>query len=200
MKTPLILASSSPFRQQILKKLNLPFSSFSPDVDESHIKDESPQALVARLSVMKAKAADGTFSEGLVIGSDQVAVHEGKILGKPHTKENAIKQLQSFSGNKVRFLTGLCLYDIATNRHEVIVEPFDVHFKELNLAQIEAYCDAETPYQCAGSFKSEGLGICLFEKLEGSDPNTLIGLPLIRLNALLARFGVDVLLSQQKVL
>jgi MAF protein len=198
MKTPLILASSSPFRQQILKKFNLPFSSFSPDVDESHLSNETPEDLVARLSVLKAKAANDKFEEGLVIGSDQVAVHDGKILGKPHTKENAIEQLQSFSGNKVSFITGLCLYDIATNRHEVIVEPFNVHFNQLSLSQIEAYCDAETPYQCAGSFKSEGLGICLFEKLEGSDPNSLIGLPLIRLNELLARFNVDVLLSQQK--
>ena len=123
MKTPLILASSSPFRQQILKKLNLPFSSFSPDVDESHLCNESPEDLVARLSLLKAKSAHDNFCEGLVIGSDQVAVHDGKILGKPHTKENAIKQLQSFSGNKVRFLTGLCLYDMATDRHEIIVEP-----------------------------------------------------------------------------
>ena len=198
MKTPLILASSSPFRQQILKKLNLPFSSFSPDVDESHLCDESPDELVSRLSLLKAKAANDNFKDGLVIGSDQVAVHDGKILGKPHTKENAIKQLQSFSGNKVRFLTGLCLYDIATDRQEIIVEPFNVHFKKLTRAQIEAYCDAETPYQCAGSFKSEGLGICLFEKLEGSDPNSLIGLPLIRLTELLTRFNVDVLLSQKK--
>jgi MAF protein len=198
MKTSLILASSSPFRQQILKKLNLPFSSFSPDVDESHLSGESPAELVARLSILKAKAADKKFCDGLVIGSDQVAVHDGKILGKPHTKENAIKQLKSFSGNKVSFLTGLCLYDIATNRHEVIVEPFNVHFKKLTLEQVESYCDAETPYQCAGSFKSEGLGICLFDKLEGSDPNSLIGLPLIKLTELLACFDVDVLLSQKK--
>lgn len=199
MKTPLILASSSPFRQSILKKINLPFSCFSPDVDESALDNELPNDLVARLSVKKAKAAEQHFSEGIAIGSDQVAVHNGQILGKPHTKENAMAQLSSFSGQAVQFLTGMCLFDIASKEHKVIVEPFTVHFKTLTAEQIEAYCDAETPYNCAGSFKSEGLGICLFDRLEGDDPNSLIGLPLIRLNELLSHFGIDVLLEQQNL-
>ncbi|CAM3969570.1 Maf family protein [Pseudoalteromonas byunsanensis] len=198
MKIPLILASSSPFRQSILKKLNLPFNSFSPDIDESPIGDESAEQLVLRLSELKAKSAQLHFKKGLVIGSDQVALHNNMILGKPHNRENAIKQLCRFSGDKVTFLTGLCLYDIESDKATTIVEPFHVHFKILTKAQIEAYCDAEEPYQCAGSFKSEGLGICLFEKLEGDDPNSLIGLPLIRLNQLFAEHGFDVLSLQPK--
>jgi MAF protein len=196
MKTPLILASSSPFRQQILKKLNLPFESFSPNVDESALPNETPEQLVYRLSELKAKSADQFFSKGLVIGSDQVAVYNNTILGKPHTKKNAVEQLTRFSGNKVTFLTGLSLYDIESDCVTTIVEPFYVHFRTLTQTQIEAYCDAEKPYQCAGSFKSEGLGICLFEKLEGDDPNSLIGLPLIKLTKLLAERGLDVLNAQ----
>ena len=196
MHHPLILASSSPFRQSLLQKFNLPFSTFSPDVDETPHPEETPQALVARLSELKARAATHHFSQGLVIGSDQVAIFEQQILGKPHNKENAIKQLSLFSGNTVTFLTGLCVYDIQSNQTKTLIEPFNVTFKTLTQAQISAYCDAEQPYNCAGSFKSEGLGICLFEKLSGDDPNSLIGLPLIKLNQLLAEFDLDVLSNQ----
>ena len=196
MKPTLILASSSPFRQQLLTKFNLPFQSFSPDIDESPIAAETPERLVARLSEQKARVAKQHYSEGLVIGSDQVAVFNDTILGKPHTKENAIKQLSSFSGHIVTFLTGLSVFDIQSDKSITTVVPFDVTFKALTLEQINAYCDAEQPYNCAGSFKSEGLGICLFEKLSGDDPNTLIGLPLITLTKVLAEFGVDVLALQ----
>ena len=196
MKPTLILASSSPFRQQLLTKFNLPFQSFSPDIDESPIAAETPEQLVARLSEQKARVAKQHYSEGLVIGSDQVAVFNDTILGKPHTKENAIKQLSSFSGHTVTFLTGLSVFDIQSDKSITTVVPFDVTFKTLTLEQINAYCDAEQPYNCAGSFKSEGLGICLFEKLSGDDPNTLIGLPLITLTKVLAEFGVDVLALQ----
>ncbi|MDP2634782.1 MULTISPECIES: nucleoside triphosphate pyrophosphatase [unclassified Pseudoalteromonas] len=196
MRHSLILASSSPFRQSLLQKFNLPFASFSPDVDETPIPNESPRQLVMRLSVLKARAAQGRFNEGLVIGSDQVAVFNGQILGKPHNKENAIKQLSLFSANTVTFLTGLTVYDISKDTLQTIVEPFEVTFRTLTSAQISAYCDAEQPYNCAGSFKSEGLGICLFEKLSGDDPNSLIGLPLIKLSQLLAEFGLDVLDNQ----
>ena len=197
MQHSLILASSSPFRQSLLQKFNLPFSTFSPDVDETPHPEETPHELVARLSELKARAANQHFNQGLVIGSDQVAVFDGQILGKPHNKENAIKQLSLFSGNTVTFLTGLCVYDIQSNTIETVVESFEVTFKHLSLEQISAYCDAEQPYNCAGSFKSEGLGICLFEKLSGDDPNTLIGLPLIALNNLLMKFSVDVLTLQK---
>ncbi len=196
MKHSLILASSSPFRQSLLKKFNLPFQTFSPDIDESVHENESPAQLVARLSELKAREATRHFNQGLVIGSDQVAVFNEQILGKPHTKENAIKQLSLFSAQTVTFLTGLCVYDIASNHAKTIIEPFDVTFKQLNQSQISAYCDAEQPYNCAGSFKSEGLGICLFEKLSGDDPNSLIGLPLIKLSQLLGEFGLDVLDNQ----
>lgn len=196
MKPTLILASSSPFRQQLLTKFNLPFQSFSPDIDESPIAAETPEQLVARLSEQKARVAKQHYSEGLVIGSDQVAVFNDTILGKPHTKENAIKQLSSFSGHTVTFLTGLSVFDIQSDKAITTVVPFDVTFKALTLEQINAYCDAEQPYNCAGSFKSEGLGICLFEKLSGDDPNTLIGLPLITLTKVLAELDVDVLTLQ----
>ncbi|WP_149982367.1 Maf family protein [Pseudoalteromonas rhizosphaerae] len=196
MQHPLILASSSPFRQSLLQKFNLPFDSFSPDIDESALPDEAPVELVKRLSELKARAATTLFKQGLVIGSDQVAVFEQQILGKPHNKENAIKQLSLFSGNTVTFLTGLCVYDIQSNKTKTLVEPFNVTFRTLTQAQITAYCDAEQPYNCAGSFKSEGLGICLFEKLSGDDPNSLIGLPLIKLSQLLTEFDLDVLSNQ----
>ncbi|MFK3859541.1 Maf family protein [Pseudoalteromonas rhizosphaerae] len=196
MQHPLILASSSPFRQSLLQKFNLPFDSFSPDIDESALPNEAPVELVKRLSELKARAATTLFKQGLVIGSDQVAVFEQQILGKPHNKENAIKQLSLFSGNTVTFLTGLCVYDIQSNKTKTLVEPFHVTFRTLTQAQISAYCDAEQPYNCAGSFKSEGLGICLFEKLSGDDPNSLIGLPLIKLSQLLTEFDLDVLSNQ----
>lgn len=196
MKIPLILASSSQFRQSILKKINLPFSSFSPEIDESPQLGETAQQLVQRLAEQKAKTAHSRYSKGLVIGSDQVALHRGEILGKPYNKENAVAQLTAFSGDCVTFLTGLCLYDIESQTLSSVVEPFKVHFRDLSRAQISAYCDAEQPYHCAGSFKSEGLGICLFEKLEGEDPNSLIGLPLIQLTKMLAHHGIDVLTAQ----
>ncbi|MDN3377683.1 MULTISPECIES: Maf family protein [unclassified Pseudoalteromonas] len=196
MQHSLILASSSPFRQSLLQKFNLPFASFSPDVDETPIANESSSQLVMRLSALKAQAAKGQFDNGLVIGSDQVAVFNDQILGKPHNKENAIKQLSLFSANTVTFLTGLTVYDLNTDRSKTIVEPFEVTFRTLTSAQISAYCDAEQPYNCAGSFKSEGLGICLFEKLSGDDPNSLIGLPLIKLSQMLTEFGLDVLDNQ----
>ncbi|CCQ12187.1 FIG146278: Maf/YceF/YhdE family protein [Pseudoalteromonas luteoviolacea B = ATCC 29581] len=196
MKTKLILASSSPFRQSILEKFAINFESFSPNVDESRLSSESPAQLVARLSELKAKAAHGMYPSGLVIGSDQVAVFKDEILGKPHTIENAVAQLSKFSGNKVTFLTGLCVYCLETGETRTIVEQFNVYFRSLTFSEIQNYIQLEQPLSCAGSFKSEGLGICLFDKLEGEDPNTLIGLPLIALNRLLREFGFNVLERQ----
>lgn len=196
MKTNLILASSSPFRQSILKKFNINFQSFSPDIDESALPNETPEQLVFRLSELKAKKATELFTEGLSIGSDQVAIFNNRILGKPHTVENAINQLTLFSGNKVSFLTGLSVYDIQSKQIKTIVEPFHVHFRTLTKSQITRYVEVEQPLNCAGSFKSEGFGICLFDKLEGDDPNALIGLPLIRLYQILNEFGFDVLSSE----
>jgi len=192
MKT-LILASSSPFRRAILDKLNINYQCDSPDIDESKRVDESPEQLVYRLAQQKAEAVSEKYPDALIIGSDQVAVNNGDILGKPHTKDNAIHQLRQCSGNTVRFLTGLSLFNASTGQHQTEVIPFDVVFRDLTDQMIESYIDIEAPLNCAGSFKSEGLGITLFEKLEGEDPNTLIGLPLIRLIRMLENEGVRVI-------
>lgn len=197
MKT-LVLASTSPFRKNILEKLNLPFLCAKPNVDETALANESPIALVERLAVEKAKAVKLEHPNALVIGSDQVALCNNEILGKPHTFENAVKQLTLFSGKTVTFYTGLAVYDTHNDKYLSLVEPFHVHFKTLSLNDIENYIHAEQPLSCAGSFKSEGLGICLFERLEGDDPNTLIGLPLIKLVATLKTLGLDVLAEQKK--
>lgn len=195
MKT-LILASTSPFRKTLLEKLNLPFDCAKPDIDETPLPGETALELVERLAQEKAKAVAEQFPDALIIGSDQVALSQGEILGKPHNFENGLKQLTSFSGKAVEFHTGLCVYDSSTKKALSLVELFTVHFNKLSKQEITAYLNAEQPYNCAGSFKSEGLGICLFEKLAGDDPNTLIGLPLIRLVSLLKQHGVDVLQKQ----
>ena len=195
MKT-LVLGSTSPFRKSILEKLNLPFQCAKPNIDETAFANETPQDLVERLAIEKAQAVAGEFTNALIIGSDQVAGCDGDILGKPHNFDNGVKQLTKFSNKAVTFYTGLCVYDSASKKTLSLVEPFIVHFNELLQTEIENYLKAEQPYNCAGSFKSEGLGICLFEKLEGDDPNTLIGLPLIRLVALLKQHGLDVLAEQ----
>ncbi|MGD8483604.1 MAG: Maf family protein [Thioalkalispiraceae bacterium] len=189
----LILASTSPFRQALLEKLAIPFDTVSPNVDETPVNNETPAQLVERLAIAKAKAVADTLDDGLVIGSDQVAVTDNKILGKPGDHGNAVQQLKQVSGKTVRFLTGLCLYNAATNAYQVEVVPFDVEFRKLTEQQIEHYLEKEQPYNCAGSFKSEGLGIALFEKLQGDDPNTLIGLPLIRLVRMLEQEGIAVI-------
>ena len=189
----LVLGSTSPFRREILQKLGLPFETAAPDIDESHLENETPEQLVGRLAEAKAREVAKQYPNALIIGSDQVAVNEGEILGKPHTHERAIEQLQNASGKTVRFLTGLCLYNSATDNTQCEVVPFDVVFRELTLKQIDSYLKREQPYKCAGSFKSEALGITLFERLEGEDPNTLIGLPLIRLVRMLENEDFPVL-------
>jgi len=192
----LVLGSTSPFRRTILEKLNLPFQCAKPNIDETALDNETPIALVERLAIEKAKAVAHQYNDALIIGSDQVAVCDGEILGKPHNFENGFQQLKKFSGKAVVFNTGLCVYNSKTQQTVSLVEPFTVHFKELTDEEITNYLHAEQPYNCAGSFKSEALGICLFEKLEGDDPNTLIGLPLIKLVGLLKQQGLDVLAQQ----
>ncbi|KGD61354.1 maf protein [Alcanivorax jadensis T9] len=187
----LLLASSSPFRRQLLDKLGLDFIHQSPDIDESPLADESPVALVMRLAREKAGALAGSHPDTLIIGSDQVAVIGDRVLGKPGTREKAIEQLSAASGQRVTFLTGLCLLNTATGRTQVACDPFHVQFRTLRPAQIERYVDAEQPLNCAGSFKSEGLGIVLFKAMEGRDPNTLVGLPLILLTEFLAAEGIS---------
>jgi len=188
----IVLGSSSPFRRALLEKLAFPFDTCSPDVDEAPIANETPQELVQRLALKKAEAVALQHPSSLIITSDQVSVLNGKINGKPHTRENAIKQLTESSGNTVSFYTSLCLYDAKEKNYQLIVEPFFVHFRELSTQAIERYIEIESPLKCAGSFKSEGLGIALFNRLEGDDPNTLIGLPLIRLIDMLNKQGIHI--------
>jgi len=186
----LVLASAAPFRRELLGRLGLPFEVAVPAVDESRLPGESPEALVLRLSEAKARAVAAQLGDALVIGSDQVAVIGDEVLGKPGDRERAIAQLTRASGRRVTFLTGLSLVDAATGRAQTLCEPFHVHFRTLSAEQIARYVDREQPFNCAGSFKCEGYGITLFERLEGDDPNALIGLPLIRLVALLGLEGV----------
>lgn len=189
---PLVLASTSPFRKALVAKLGLAFSTIAPSVDESPNPGEPPPQLVMRLALQKAQAVADTLPEALVIGSDQVACIDKTILGKPGDREHAIEQLKTASGRRVEFYTGLCLLNSATGRQQTSCELFTVQFRSLRPDQIERYLDAEQPYNCAGSFKSEGLGIALFERLQGDDPNTLIGLPLIRLVDMLSAEGIQV--------
>ena len=189
----LVLASTSPFRKSILQKLGVPFDCHAPEVDETPLTGESPSRLVERLSIAKAQAVAAHLKQGLVIGSDQVAVIDNEILGKPGTHENAVAQLLRASGKTVTFLTGLALVNAASGSIQAEVVPFKVVFRQLTREQIENYLNVEQPYNCAGSFKSEGLGIALFERLEGDDPNTLIGLPLIRLIQMLEKEGETVI-------
>jgi septum formation protein len=191
--TSLVLASTSTFRKEILSRLGLPFETRAPRVDETPLENETAQQLVARLAEAKARAVANDMSQGLVIGSDQVAVLNDEVLGKPGNHDNAVRQLRAASGHSVMFYTGLSLVNAATGNAQTEVVPFEVKFRELSDAQIEHYLQREQPYQCAGSFKSEGLGIVLFDKLVGEDPNSLIGLPLIRLVRMLENEGVEVI-------
>ena len=194
--TQLVLASTSPFRKALLERLGQPFSTVSPNTDETRRPGETAHALVKRLSEDKARAVASQFPNAFIIGSDQAAVLGEEILGKPGTHEKAIKQLSAASGNEMLFLTGLCLLNSTTGQAQVEVIPFTVKFRPLTTRQIENYLRREQPYNCAGSFKSEGLGIALFETMKGEDPNALVGLPLIRLITLLNNEGVDVLGNQ----
>lgn len=187
----IILASSSPYRRELLARLDLSFSSDSPDVDETPHEGETAEQLVSRLAELKARAVAKDHPDSLIIASDQVATLNGKILGKPGIHENAVKQLSELSGQKVLFLTSLALLNSATNHLQCEVVPFTVHFRLLDKGQIERYLKLDKPYDCAGSFKSEALGVTLFQRLEGDDPNSLMGLPLIRLTAMLGNEGIN---------
>ena len=189
----LILASSSPYRRALLARLKIPFESISPDVDESARPQETPAALVERLSIEKARKIATDHPDALVIGSDQVAVYNGNIVGKPHSHERAVAQLREASGRTVTLYTGLALINAVTGSMQSEVIPYRVTFRQLTDTQIESYLIKEQPYSCAGSVKSEGLGIALLEKFDGDDPNTLIGLPLIRLIRMLEHEGVFVI-------
>ncbi len=187
---PLILASTSRYRQALLQKLGLPFSSIAPDTDETPHSGESAEQLVLRLAQAKAASVAKQVDQGWVIGSDQVCAIDERILGKPGSHAQAVLQLRTLSGRAATFYTGLCLWDAARQQYQLTMEPFVVHFRTLSDTVIENYLQQEQPYDCAGSFKSEGLGICLFDRFEGRDPNTLIGLPLMALTDMFLAWGV----------
>ncbi len=188
----IVLGSSSPFRKQLLQQILDEFETCSPDIDETPLPNETPEELVKRLAVKKAEAVAVTFPEALIIASDQVSVLDGNINGKPGNFENAVAQLKASSGKQVTFFTSLCLYDAKTKQLLLDVVPFRVHFRQLSDEKIRRYVEKEAPFNCAGSFKSEGLGISLFEKLEGDDPNSLIGLPLIKLVGMFEQKGIQI--------
>lgn len=189
----IILASTSPYRRELLGRLGLPFSVANPQTDESPLPGETPEALALRLSEAKARAVAAAHPRALIIGSDQVATVDGKIYGKPGDHSRAVQQLRELSGKTVNFFTGLCLYNAATGEAEVRGVPTLVTFRTLSDDEIEHYLRREPAYNCAGSAKSEGLGIALLQSMRGDDPNALVGLPLIALCDMLRRQNVAVL-------
>ncbi len=189
----LILASTSPYRKALLARLQRPFQCLPPDADETPVAGESGAQLALRLALAKARSVAQAHPDALVIGSDQVAELDGRLIGKPGSPENARLQLTASSGRTVRFLTGLAVCRVASGLELTHVEPFSVHFRPLSQAAITAYLEREQALDCAGSFKCEGLGIALFERMEGDDPSSLEGLPLIALTRLLGEAGYPIL-------
>lgn len=189
----LVLASGSPYRRVLMNNLGLDFTFASPDIDESALPGEAPERLSARLSFEKAKSLASKYPDHLIIGSDQVVILNQKQLTKPGNRQNCITQLVTASGKQVLFYTGICVLDSKTGQSIVEVDLCSVYFKNLSLEQIERYVDREKPFDCAGGFKSESLGIALIEKIKGDDPNALIGLPTIKLTRILDQFGYSVL-------
>lgn len=193
---PITLGSSSPFRKALLEKLQLPFTQQAPQVDETPLDNESPLEMIQRLSRLKAQAIAERSPDHIVIASDQCATFNNQAIGKPHTHENAVKQLQDFSGQSISFYTGLVVFDPRTQNYHQCHDETIVHFRALSNETIQNYLLAETPYQCAGSFKSEGLGITLFSSIQSRDPNALIGLPLIELTSIFQEMGITLPLAE----
>ncbi len=191
----LVLASSSSYRRALLTRLGLPFTSTSPDINETPMASESAYALVERLALGKAKALVDKYPQALIIGSDQACVCGTTIMGKPGEITRARLQLQTCSGKQVDFYTGLVLFNSATGSWQQSVDIFSVTFRVLGENEIENYLQLEQPFDCAGSFKAEGLGISLFEKMVGNDFHSLIGLPLISLCNMLRQAGINPLLQ-----
>jgi septum formation protein len=185
---PLILASGSRYRAELLSRLHLPFVGMAPDIDESPFTDENGRSLARRLALAKARALSQRYPGRWVLGSDQTAECDGHILGKPGTRERAIEQLGFLSGKRVEFLTAIALVNDA-QKHEAL-DVTTVHFRKLSKVEIERYVEVEPAFDCAGSFKCEGYGISLFESIRNEDPTGLIGLPLIAVRRLLAQAGL----------
>lgn len=189
----IVLGSSSIYRKELLQRLQIPFETSHPDIDETPLSNEFPAETAGRLAEAKARAVAKVYPDALIIGSDQVAALEKIPLGKPLNHANAVKQLQLVRGKEVVFHTALCLLNSAIGRLQIRVIPYHVKFRPLSDQQIESYLNKEQPYHCAGSAKSEGLGIALIERMTGDDPNGLIGLPLITLIDMLAAEGVEII-------
>lgn len=189
----IVLASTSRYRRELLARLGLPFEVASPHVDETALPNEAPQDTARRLAEAKARAVAQRYPRAIVIGSDQVAVLEGMPLGKPGNHANALRQLKAMRGKEVSFHTALCVCHAASGQAPTRVVPFHVRFRDYTDAQIERYLQREQPYDCAGSARCEGLGIALIAEMRGTDPNALIGLPLIALTEMLAALGISVL-------
>lgn len=190
---PVVLGSTSRYRRELLSRLNIPFEVASPEVDETPLPGEAPRDLALRLARAKARAVATKFPDAAVIGSDQVADLDGEPLGKPGTHARAVLQLQRMRGRTVIFQTALAVVCQATGFEQVDLAAVKVRFRDLSDAEIEAYLRAETPYDCAGSAKSEGLGIALLESIDNDDPTALVGLPLIRTCRMLRAAGVPLL-------
>jgi septum formation protein len=193
MSQKLILASTSPYRRELLNRLGLAFDVANPQTDETPLPGETPESLSLRLSEAKARAVANLYPDALIIGSDQVATVDGKIFGKPGNHQNAVEQLRELSGKTVNFFTGLCLLNAQNGRADVFGIPTLVTFRQLTDSEIENYLRREPAYNCAGSAKSEGLGIALLSSMRGDDPNALVGLPLIALCDMLRRQGMAVI-------
>ncbi|MGI9311056.1 MAG: Maf family protein [bacterium] len=191
MPRQIILASSSPYRRQMLERIGLAFACHAPEIDEAALPGEDAAALVVRLSVAKAKAVAAHYPRALIIGSDQVAEHRGRIIGKPGGHDEAARQLRAMSAATITLHAGVALYNAARDECQTAVEPYEVALRELPDALIERYLAAEQPYDCCGSIKAEGLGIALLRRLRGHDPNALLGLPVIRLIDMLRNEGVE---------
>ena len=189
----LVLASSSPFRQRLLGQLSVEFRALNPNIDESPLPDEKPEALVRRLSIAKARAVVSRAPAALIIGSDQVAFHRGKVVGKPRDHADAVAQLLSSSGKTITFFTSVSLLNSFNGNLQTEVVPYEVRFRTLTREKIEHYLEREQPYGCCGSLRADGLGIALLDKLRGEDPTALIGLPLTVLALMLEKEGFRVL-------
>jgi len=185
-----VLASTSPYRRELLARLQIPFETAAPEADESALPGEAPASTALRLAEVKARAVAGRYPDALIIGSDQVAAHGNERFGKPVRRDNAVAQLRQMRGKEVVFHTGLCLLDSASNRVQLSCIDTHVGFRDLSDAEIASYLDREDALNCAGSAKSEGLGISLLSYLRGDDPNALVGLPLIALCGMLRAEGL----------
>lgn len=190
---PLVLASSSPTRQAQLRRLGIDFTVAPPRIDERPLPGEAPEALVMRLSEAKAEKVASTLDRGLVIGSDQVGLLGDRIMGKPGGHAAAVEQLLAASGSTLRFLSGVCLLDAGSGRRQADLVETTVRFRPLDRAMVEAYVLLDRPYECAGGFKSESMGVALIDGMSSDDPSAILGLPLIRLVRMLENEGIEVL-------